>query len=92
MDSSTVSTIINYIVTIVGLGASFVGLGVSHGTLKNKVEQNAENIKNHRDSIGKLFDAQRDVSTLTAKLEGRLEVIETTLNRIAEKIERVLER
>ncbi|GBR75782.1 hypothetical protein NO2_0418 [Candidatus Termititenax persephonae] len=87
-----ISDIINYIVTIVGLGASFVSIGVSYGSLKNKVEQHAEDIKNHRENIGKLFDAQRDVSTLTAKLEGRLEVIETTLNRIAEKIERVLER
>ena len=76
------------IALIAAIGTPCIGFGL----LKGRVEALEKDTARHSASIGKLFDSQRDVSTLTAKLEGRLEVIETTLNRIAEKIERVLER
>jgi hypothetical protein len=79
---------IGHIISIwIGIAGAFVSVGVAYGMLKGDIKQNADSIKNHHKSIDKLFDTVNNSASIISELKGRLESIDTTLNRLATKID-----
>jgi hypothetical protein len=71
----------------IGIASAFIGVGVTFGALKADVKNLNEKYSNAHDSIGKLFSAVNDSGTVIAELKGKLESIETTLNRLCNKMD-----